>query len=190
MKALATTALVLSAIATGVLATKPLVARMMDRTAIHNGPWRTSVNTGSAKANLYERAAVAVAGLYALAKEETVYYTAFTDSEGRTLDGACRYRLEAAAPESRWWSLTLYGADHYLLPNPAGIYSRHAGNLVAGPDGRYVVEIGSTERTRNWLPSPPAGPFSITLRLYNPGAAVTQNLAGVTLPALRREGCP
>lgn len=189
MKLIQTTALVLAALVTGVLMSKPVISTMIDRSALHNGPWRTSLVAGSADAGLYVRAAVAVAGLYALAKEETIYYTAFTDSDGETLSGACHYLLTGSPPASRWWSLTLYGADHYLVPNPGNIYSRHAANLAFNSDGSYQLRIAATVMPGNWLPSPPRGAFSITLRLYNPAPMVYQNLSRVALPEIRREHC-
>ena len=180
---------VLAVCLTGVLATKPIIAQMIDRTAIRNGPWRTSVNAGSVDANIYERAAVAVAGLYALAKEETIYYTAFTDSAGVPLESRCDYTLTGRPFPARWWSLTMYGADHYLVGNSANIYSRHASNLEFEPDRSYRVQVSSQAKPRNWLPAPEDGEFSITLRLYNPEAAIRENLATVELPGIQRETC-
>lgn len=188
-KVLGWAALVTGALLAGVLTVRPVLGLTMDRLAIHAGPWRTQAAIGSAGANPYVRAAVAVAGLYALAREETVYYTAFTDSEGRALDGRCDYRLRGRPLPSRWWSLTLYGADHYLVENAAGVYSRHAGNLEPEPDGSYLVPVSAQPPARNGLPAPAQGPFSITARLYNPDAAVVKDPAAVALPAIERGTC-
>ena len=182
-------ALVLIACLTGVLATKPVVAYVVNQLAVHNGSWRTSAGTGSESANLYERAAIAVAGLYALSNKEAIYYTAFTDNEGKPLDGACDYSLRGSTLPARWWSLTMYGADNYLVDNPANIYSRHAGNLEFESDKSYAVHISATAQSHNWLPAPKSGKFSITLRLYNPDATVRENLSGIALPVITREGC-
>jgi hypothetical protein len=182
-------ALVVAAIAAGALATRPVMLHMIDRTALRNGPWRTSVTTGSADAGLYERAAVAIAGLYALAPEETIYYTAFTDSAGAALDGRCDYVVAGKPVPARWWSLTMYGADSYLVRNFANLYSRHAGNLDFAADGAYRVEVSANERGQNWLPAPVEGAFSITLRLYNPAPVVYRNLSGIELPTIVRESC-
>ncbi len=189
-RALQLTAVVLAAAVAGALATKPLLAYLIDRYALRNGPWRTSIDTGSASANPYERAAVALAGLYALTPAEAVYFTAFTDSAGETLRGECRYRLRGTPPPARWWSLTAYGADHYLVPNAAGIYARHAGNLPAEADGHFEIALAAKADAANGLPIPPEGPFSLTLRLYNPGPAVLTQLATVSLPSITAEGCP
>ena len=189
MKVVQTSVLVLAALVTGVLATKPVIGFMVDRAAIHNGPWRTNIGTGRSDGGLYVSAAVAVAGLYALAKEETIYFAAFTDSQGQKLTGGCQYLLTGSAPASRWWSLTMYGADHYLVANPGNIYSRHAGNLMFESDGSYRLQIAAEAMPGNWLPSPPKGAFSITLRLYNPAPTVYQNLSHIALPDIHRESC-
>lgn len=179
----------LAGVVAGVAATKPVVGAVVEAMAVHDGPWRTSPATGRADANPYERAAVAVAGLYALSNREAVYYTAFTDADGRDLDGHCDYVLTGADLPARWWSVTLYGADNYLVDNAPRIYSRHAGNLERDADGGYVVAISATPQPRNWLPAPAEGAFSLTLRLYNPQPSVLDHLATTVLPQLRRGAC-
>lgn len=181
--------LALAAAVTGAVLARPVIGWTLDRTALRNGPWRTSLTTGAAAANPYERAAVAIAGLYALAREETVYYTAFEDSGGRTLDARCEYELAGRPLPARWWSVTMYGADHYLVDNAAGIYSRHAANLAAAGDGSYVVAISPRPQPANWLPAPAQGAFSVTLRLYNPGREVYDRPQTVALPEIRRKDC-
>lgn len=180
---------VLAGIVAGVLATRPVVEALVERSAVRAGAWRTNVATGSGDANPYERAAIAVAGLYALSKDETVYYTAFTDSDGAPLDGRCDYRLAGGPLPSRWWSLTLYGDDHYLVENPARVHSRHAGNLELEPAGAYVIAVSAQPQPRNWLPAPASGAFSITARLYNPDPAIFRDLAAVPLPRIERGAC-
>ena len=181
-------ALVVAALVTGVVSVKPTVRLLVERSAIKDGPWRTTLTAGAADANPYERTAIAVAGLYALGKQETLYYTAFADSEGRPLEGRCDYTLAGSPLPARWWSLTMYADDNYLVPNAPGIYSRHAGNLAFEPDGSFVVAVSAREQARNWLPAP-AGAFSITARLYNPDPAVFADLTKVALPAIVRGSC-
>ena len=189
-QALAWAAVILASAVVGAASTKPLLRYLIDRHATHNGPWRTSANTGSAAANPWERAAVAVAGLYALTPQEAVYYTAFTDSDGKTLRGECRYRVQGVPPPARWWSLTAYGADHYLVPNPANLYARHAGNLPPSPDGHFDITLAPQAIAEGILPTPAEGPYSVTLRVYNPAPAVLAQLATLPLPSIVRESCP
>lgn len=185
-----TAGVVLAAAVTGALITKPLVGHLMDQQAIHNGPWRTSATTGSADANPYERAAVAIAGLYALTREEAIYYTALSDNSGEPLRGECRYRVQGTPPPARWWSLTAYGADHFLVPNAAGVYARNANTLPLAADGRYTLMLASDATADSGLPIPTSGPFSLTLRLYNPAPQVLTQLATLALPTIALEHCP
>ena len=159
---------------------------------ITNGPWRTSLLTGSPDADLYTRARVAVGGLLALAPSETVYWNADVDAAGAGLDARCDYRVEGGELPARWWSITAYGADHFLIPNEAGRYSFSQTTLAREPGGPWTVAVSTEPRTGNWLPSGKSGstgPFALTLRLYNPSPAVVEQPASVTLPRIVREGC-
>ena len=161
---------------------------------VSNGPWRTSFVTGSVDADLYTRARVAVGGLLALAPSETVYFTAPTDAEGFALDARCDYRVEGVELPARWWSLTLYGADQFLVPNEAGRFSFSQTTLAREPGGPWTMLVSSEPQPAapNWLPSggPGAsGPFSLTLRLYNPEPVVYEQPERVTLPRITRESC-
>lgn len=180
---------VIAAAVTGALLTQPVLRLLIDHYATRNGPWRTSAETGSATANPYTQAAVALAGLYALTRQEAVYFTAFTDSAGEPLRGECRYQLLGEPPAARWWSITAYGADHYLVPNAAGIYSRNATTLSFAKDGHFMVDLASDARGDNSLPIPARGAFSLTLRLYNPPASVLGALETTTLPTIMRGDC-
>jgi len=159
---------------------------------VSNGPWRTSLVTGSVDADMYTRARVAIGGLLALAPSETVYFTASGDEEGRPLDASCDYRVEGDELPARWWSITAYGADQYLIPNDAGRFSFSQTTLARPPGGAWTLEVSSERRDGNWLPSGRAGArghFDLTLRLYNPAPAVYQQPAAVTLPRIVREAC-
>ncbi|MEI9887029.1 MAG: DUF1254 domain-containing protein [Rhizomicrobium sp.] len=109
--------------------------------AVSDGPWKTSLTTGSRDAGMYQRAAVAVHGLLALNRSETIYYTAGADSDGAALSGACVYRIDGRDPPARWWSITAYGADDYLIPNRAGLYSVSRNSVARGDDGRFAVRV-------------------------------------------------
>lgn len=140
------------------------------------GPWSTSTAIGSAEAGPRLRAVVALRGLLALTAREAIYLTATTDSAGRPLDGGCTYRVAGAAPAARWWSITAYGADNYLIATPAARYSvGSAGNAAidttVGPDGRITMLKGR--------------PFDLTLRAYNPEPSL---LSG-EMPVITRLSC-
>lgn len=136
------------------------------------GGWSTNLNTGAAAADPYTRAAVARGGLLALARSETIYFNRDADDGGALLDARCTYRLSGADLPARWWSITLYDETQYLARNADGAHSLDATRMVRD-GGRYVATIGPVRgEAVNWLSTRNAGPFSLTLRLYNPDPAL------------------
>jgi len=155
---------------------------------IEDGPWHTSLDVGSAQGSLYLRARVAVHGLLALGRSETMYYTAATDDDGAPLSGQCVYRVEGRDPPARWWSITAYGADDYLIPNPAGIYSASLHSVTRDASGKFAVTISKARAPGNWIPLGD-GRFNLSIRLYNPSPAVAADPAHVALPTIVKERC-
>lgn len=156
--------------------------------SVKNGPWTANLAAGGTNADDYTRTAVALAGLLALNKEETIYYGATEDSAGEPFDPACAYRVDGRDPDARWWSITAYGTDHFLIDHPSKRYSVSKSDVVRAPDGSFVVRVSTTQEAQNWIASSKDG-FQLTLRLYNPGATVRDDPAGVTLPSITKEAC-
>jgi len=129
-----------------------------------------------------------VHGLLALNRNETIYYNAARDSQGNSLAGNCIYRIIGRDPDARWWSITAYGADEYLIANRAHRYSVSKDSIVRRGDGTFVAIASRGQAGANWIPVGD-GRFSLTLRLYNPGAAVRENPGGVNLPSIARTSC-
>ena len=127
-------------------------------------------------------------GLLALNKSETVYYTARTDSAGERFDGACSYRIEGRDPDARWWSLTAYGNDSFLIDNPGRLYSVSRNTVVRSPDGTFVIRLSTQAEGQNAIATSPDG-FDVTLRLYNPGPSVLESPSTVPLPTITKEAC-
>lgn len=153
-----------------------------------NGPWRSNLAAGGVDADMYTRATVAVYGLLALNKSETIYYTAREDSAGEAFDPACSYRIEGRDPDARWWSFTAYGRDSYLIPNPQKRYSIGKTNVVRGTDGSFVIRLSRTPEAGNWIATAADG-FDVSLRLYNPGPGVIESPSTVALPRIVKETC-
>ena len=159
---------------------------------IANGPWRTSFVTGSPQADVYTRARVAVDLLLALSAPESLYYTAATDSEGRPLDARCEYVLAGGELPARWWSLTSYGPDRFLIPNAAGRYSFSRTSVTSTPEGAWQAHVSRQLEPGNWLPSGPPGSegsFTLTLRLFDPAPIATESPRSIALPLVLREAC-
>lgn len=155
---------------------------------VNNGAWQTNLAIGSQKADPYLRAAIAVHGLLALGQSETIYYTALRDSDGMPLNADCTYRIEGKAPDARWWSVTAYGADGFLIPN-AEHYSYNMNTLTPDSNGIYTIYVSKTQHPGAWLSLGDQPGFSLSLRLYNPGQSVLSNPRTVELPRVIKESC-
>jgi hypothetical protein len=180
---------VFAGIALGLLTTWLIVARDMPAGGdVRDGPWRTSLATGSAQGGALLRATVALHGLFALNRGETIYYSATTDSAGAALDARCVYRVTGRDPPARWWSITAYGGDDFLIPNPHHIYSVSKNSVRREEDGSFAITLKRDAARRNEIATG-GGAFSLTLRLYNPGGAVADDPAHVALPRIEKAGC-
>jgi len=127
------------------------------------------------------RAAVSLAGLAALPPAEAMYMQPVTD-RGRMITGEGPYRLHFDADRmpavNAFWSLTMYEAtpegQFFLVENPIQRYSigDRTPGLRKNADGSLDIWIARTdpggERSANWLPAPPKGPFSLSFRAYLP----------------------
>jgi hypothetical protein len=163
---------------------------MYSRGMVRNGQWVTNLAAGSSEAGLYARATVALHGLLALDKSETVYYQCVGDDKGEQLRSNCDYRIEGRPLDARWWSITLYGQDDFLIPNEQRRYSFNTNTVKLSPDGSYVIYLSGSLKEGNWLPSGTGDQkVVLTLRLYNPGQSVYDNPGGIELPRIIRDGC-
>jgi hypothetical protein len=172
----------------GLFATWATVIRGAMGGGVSDGPWRTSLYTGSSEGGPYLRANIAVHGLLALRREETVYYTAAGDSDGNALDGNCTYRIEGRDPPSRWWSITAYGGDDFLIPNTLDHYSVSMNSVARRADGTFMVTVSKATTEANWIPVV-TGRFDLMIRLYNPQATVVTDPAHVALPTISKASC-
>lgn len=144
--------------------------------------WQMNTSTMGVYGNGYlKRAIVAMIGLGANQAEDAVYPLFISDADGRPLNAMNRYVLhfakEELPPVGAFWSLTMYDAMGYPVPNPLNRFSLGDRDpLKYSADGSLDIYIqhGSPggELESNWLPAPKSGEMSPTLRLYAPGAEV------------------
>ncbi len=152
----------------------------------HYGLWSHNRAAGSAAAGPYTRAIIAREGLLALSAREALYFNLDSDADGRPLDESCVYELRGAPMAARWWSVTLYGDDAFLIDNGDNAYSVDASDIGAGP---WSIRIAPVQGSAPyWLSSRSAGRgFALTLRVYNPQDSF--RASGDTLPTLSRISC-
>lgn len=121
-------------------------------------------------------------GIYGNVKEQAVYQTWPTDSEGKPLNGAAnKYTVTygpGKLPQARYfWSITMYDLPgRFLVANPIGRYSigSQTPSLKKGADGSVVIYVQKDspgpDKESNWLPAAD-GPFFAVARVYGPGEA-------------------
>jgi hypothetical protein len=163
--------------------------------AARNNGWVLPANyVGAYGRNYLGRAVIATAALGANTRPETIYPLAVDDSKRRPLSGRHRYTIRfrrgELPPAGAFWSLTMYGADRYLVPNPIDRYAvgDRTPGLRRGRDGSLTIYVQrgrpSGAPAANWLPAP-RGRFRLALRLYEPRQSV---LAGRWKPPPIRRG--
>lgn len=153
------------------------------------GPWETGKSFGTANASTLTRAKVALSGLMALPATEAMYFTAQRDSEGRALEGRCSYRVSGGTLDGRWWSITLYEGEGWLVKNAANRWSIPASAVSPDALGRWSFAVAPRARPGNWLPTGSAKAFELTLRLYHPSAAIQARPDQAQLPIITRQDC-
>ena len=152
--------------------------------------WSGSAVTGSADADPWTRAQVAVRGLLALTRDQAIYLTAKTDSSGQQLSENCRYRVTGGPMPGRWWSVTVYAADNYLPMNDDDALSFDATEVVPDAEGRWTAQLAATREGEGaWASTRKAGSFDVTLRIYNPTPAAQADYRTIPVPTIERLSC-
>ncbi|TDY23001.1 hypothetical protein B0G81_3325 [Paraburkholderia sp. BL6665CI2N2] len=157
--------------------------------------WTTQRNGGRFGTDYLTRTAVARSNIFVNKPEEATYFYLDLDAAGERLNAHNRYAITFAKgqwpPVQGFWSLTLYDAYHFFVPNPLGRYAIGTRNtdLRPNPDGSLTVYIQSEPpadpaQRANWLPAPRDGDFSLMMRAYWPAAAITAG--NWTPPAAQR----
>jgi hypothetical protein len=139
--------------------------------------WSMNTDTMGVYGNYYlKRAIVTQQGLGANLPEDAIYPLNLGDEAGRPLDGANKYTINfekgAAPPVNAFWSITLYDADGFQVPNTMNRFAMSSWMpFNYNPDGSLSLyfqnDSPGKDKEANWLPAPKA-PFNLTMRLYGP----------------------
>ena len=163
---------------------------------VKNDIWSSVPSLGDPKRSIYTRAYVATYGLFALSKPESVYFSADHDINENKLDGLSCYILsgndiQSASVSPRWWSLTVYDDDGYLVESSEKQYSYNSENIIYNSTGNFEVYLADRPagNIQNWIKTPTDGLFSVVLRVYQPGEEFFSNLKRVDLPIIEKVDC-
>ena len=124
-----------------------------------------------------QRALVTAIGLGANRPQDAVYPTSEGPDALKSYDGAKKYVMHfnkgELPPVDGFWSLTMYDANYFFVPNPINRYTVSQRNKLARPTP--TARSTCTSRTsrpartkeQNWLPAP-KDKFILMMRLYWP----------------------
>lgn len=154
--------------------------------------WTTTSNNAQFGLDYFTRTAVAKSNIFVNSPNETKYFYQDLDDSGARLNGARAYTITFPAgqtpPVDGFWSLTLYDAEHFFVPNELNRYSLGTKNkdLVLNDDGSLTIHVQAEPpqdgARSNWLPAPKDGDFSLYIRAYWPKVETRQG--GWTPPAV------
>jgi hypothetical protein len=153
--------------------------------------WMLPLDLGRYGTDYDTRAGVALIGLGADLREDTIYPTAYVDGDGKPLDSANRYVLHfdmgQLPPTNATWSVSQYRGNFY----ERNVLNRYAISpwmpLKFNADGSLDVylqaESPGPDKEANWLPTPP-GQFNVTIRNYWPKEAALDG--SYKIPGIKR----
>jgi len=155
------------------------------RTGATENGWTAHLDIGVYDSNSLLRAVIAQTAWGANVPEEAVYAMSSADPSGAPYSGTRNYvahfdpgALPPVDPTNGFWSLTLYGTDHFFVENSIKRYAvgDRTEGLTRNPDGSLDIFIQNQQPSAvgNWLPAPPASStpgadqFVLILRLFLP----------------------
>jgi hypothetical protein len=156
-----------------------IMAHFKNAGAEVNG-WTFSLKTGLYGTDYLQRAFITAIGLGANRPQDAVYPTSEVGTDGKAHDGANKYVMRfpkgQMPPVNGFWSLTMYDAHYFFVPNTLNRYTLSERNkLKTNPDGSIDLYIQKDSpgksKESNWLPAP-AGKFILMLRFYWPKEAI------------------
>ena len=156
---------------------------------LKNG-WLTTTKTGEYGTNYLQRALITAIGLGANRPQDAVYPTSDADAEGKPYEGTSKYVMHfdkgMLPPVDGFWSLTMYDAGYFFVPNKLNRYTLSQRNkLKVNKDGSVDLYLQKDspgkDKESNWLPAP-EGRFIPMLRLYWPKEKPPSILDGTWVP--------
>jgi hypothetical protein len=172
------------------------IIRKSVKRGFFNGPWKTHLGVGRKQTSFIEKAAIARVGLGANDSDETIYWNAFTDSDGKKLNTKYNYEIYISSPlpvdydNKGFWSCTVYGQDQYLMKNAYNKFMvRHDEFNKQEWPLRISMRKQFIDNERQGIPlSEQNQTFTMALRCYRPLDVMKQELTckNIDLPQIIR----
>lgn len=168
------------------------VAYVLDRDirpwAAHVGPWIAYPDNGTADADPYYRAKVAVTGSLPLGRAEGLVFQASRDDDGNTLLAQCTYLVVGQTPPARFWTLRAEAETAApLVPDSAS--TLHSRSVVRTADNGVEIAVGALPAPGNWLRTGGQGDMKLMLTIYDALVKGGPMADTMTMPSIRRTGC-
>lgn len=148
--------------------------------------WFFTTKTGLYGTDYRQRALITAIGLGANRPQDAVYPTSEGPDVLKSYSGENKYVMHfnkgEMPPVKGFWSLTMYDASYFFVPNPLNRYTVSQRNeFKQNPDGSVDIYIQhdspGKDKEQNWLPAP-TGKFILMLRLYWPSETSPSLLNG------------
>jgi hypothetical protein len=142
---------------------------------LHDG-WFFTTDTGIYGTKYRQRALITAIGLGANRPQDAIYPTSEGPDIVKKYSGANKYVLHFGKgelpPVNGFWSLTMYDANYFFVPNSINRYNVSQRNkLKTNDDGSVDLYIQNAspgkDKEQNWLPAP-KDQFILMMRLYWP----------------------
>ncbi|HTO88445.1 MAG TPA: DUF1254 domain-containing protein [Thermoanaerobaculia bacterium] len=138
--------------------------------------WLFTTKTGLYGTAYRQRALITAIGLGANRPQDAVYPTSEGPDVIKKYSGEHKYVMHfdrgGLPPVDGFWSLTMYDANYFFVPNALNRYTLSQRNkFKTNPDGSIDLLIQhdspGKDKEANWLPAP-SGQFILMMRLYWP----------------------
>jgi hypothetical protein len=158
--------------------------------ALQSGPWTTWPQAGSPVPDPYTRAFITRNAALQLGQAEGIQLVATTDSDGRALDRACRYRIDGRTPTATFWTLVPVDDRGATIARPDGPTGFRSTRVARANDGSMQLYVSRDLSPLNWLEIQGDGAFSLVLSLYDTTIfSAVGTTETVSLPSIIREAC-
>ena len=155
------------------------------------GAWTSWPRTGTVNIDPYARATAARSGALPVGSGDGVAFFASADDSGRALDGRCDVMVAGAAPQARFWTITLYDQDGRLVPNSLKRHGFTSQEMIRRTDGTFEIALAPRARSGTWLPTGGVEHYVLVFRLYDtPVGVATRSGRETPMPSIITRDCP
>ncbi|REH00480.1 DUF1214 domain-containing protein [Flavobacterium aquicola] len=179
---------VIAAIAAGIGSAVYSIRTWKNSSQDNIGNWQTiGKDKDVNNADLLSIAQISVYATYPLTKKEVIYLNTSTDSDGNVIDPKSDYVISGKKFDARYWSITAYDQDGFLIKNPVEKYSYNFEDVKYEKDSTsYKINLSAVKKDSNWLPTAGAQKIGLVIRLYQPSDELRNNLNKESLPIIQK----